>query len=445
LPDQEESGSRHDSDSQKPEEEPKPVTFSWGIVMVRTKKLLNFLDDLAKYRFFSDLGWVYIGIMIASGAFMIWLMLDETYVVLNASLPLRCLLGAAPAALCKANNLQSNPPPTLTSYLLLPGINPYIPIAYGIIGIVVAVIVHEGTHGVIARRLKLPVKSTGILFFLFVPIGAFVEIDEKLIQKIKARDSSRIMAGGPGSNVIVAVIALILLVLLLGGLAPRYGGVPVIQVFSPSPANTLHNQGHLQSGDFIAAINGSQVTSDQVLTDFLSNTKPNQSVSLTIDHNGQLNTYSIILAANPNNSSKGFIGVSVVDLNAVKSNYANAYRSNPFLYLVVPGVVSQAETIVPFSATLHSYYVSPILGDAWYPFALTVFWIFFININLAFFNAIPLYPLDGGQAVLNWLSHFGKKWVEVRAKTLTTICSLVMLLLILTFLFLPRILAFIPY
>jgi membrane-associated protease RseP (regulator of RpoE activity) len=448
LPDQNgDNPQQNTPDPEKPEEEPKPVTFSWGIVMVRTKKLLNFLDDLARFRIFSDLGWVYIAIMIAAAGFMIWLMLDETYLVLNSSLAFRCLIGAAPAYQCHASGLTTSPPPSLTSYLLLPGINPYIPVVYGIIGIVVAVVVHEGTHGVIARQLKLPVKSTGLLFFLFVPVGAFVEIDEKLIQKIRARDSSRIMAGGPGSNVIVGVIALILLVLLLGGLVPRYNGVLVAQVYSPSPANTLHNQGHLQAGDFIEEVNGTKVDSDQTLTNFMSHTKPNQTLLLTIDHQGQLNTYNVTLAKNPDNASIGFIGVSVANenLSAIKNNYANAYRTNPFLYLIVPGIVSQAETVVPFSATLHAYYSSPILGEAWYPVALTIFWIFFINVNLAFFNAIPLYPLDGGQAIMNWFSHFGKKWVEVRAKLLTTICSLVMLVLILTFLFLPRILALIPY
>jgi membrane-associated protease RseP (regulator of RpoE activity) len=445
-------------DSQPENVEPKAVTFSWGVIMVRTKKLLNFLDDLAKYRIFSDIGWLYIGITIAAGAFMIWLMLDDVYRVLDSSLAFRCAIGAALASQCHAQNLTYIPGPTLTTYLLLPGVNPYIPVLYGIIGIVVAIVVHEGTHGVIARRLKLPVKSTGLLFFLIVPIGAFVEIDEKLIQKIKARDSGRIMAGGPGSNVIVGAIALLLLVLLLSGLVPhQFNGVYVFEITSPSPASQLNTQGHLQAGDLITAVNGTQVSSQSGLSNYMSYTKPNETLIITIDHQNQLHNYTIMLGTNPYNKSIGFIGISEVTsqtLSSINSCYTTAYKNDPFLYLVVPGIVPQFNQIfqvgnqicgVPFSSTFAPLYTSPILGGLWAPVALTLFWIFFININLAFFNAIPLYPLDGGQAILNWFSHFGRKWVENRAKLLTTICSVVMLALILTFILLPRILSVIPY
>lgn len=425
----------------------KSVTFSWGIVMVRTKKLLNLLDNLARYRIFSSIGWIYIAITIVAGAIMVWLMIDYTYVIVTSSLAFRCAIGAAPMTQCHAQNLTTGSQPALTSLLLIPGLNRYIPVLYGIIGIVIAIVVHEGTHGVIARRLKLPVKSTGLLFFLFVPVGAFVEIDEKLIQKLRARDSARIMAGGPGSNVIVGLVALLLLLLILGGLVPLHSGALVTQYTTSSAAYTLHTEGHLNPGDLITALNGTQITSGQNLSNYMSNTRPNETLVLTIGHGNSVSTYPLKLGTNPDNASIGFIGVGVSDssLSTIRSTYASAYLHDPLLYLIVPGIISQAETVVPFSGTLHLDYSSPTLGALWYPLALTLFWIFFININLAFFNAIPLYPLDGGQAVLNWLSHFGKKSVEDRAKLLTTICSLVMLFLILTFLFLPRILAVVPY
>ncbi len=417
--------------------------------MVRTKRLLYLLDDLARNRIVGGLGWVYLGITLVAGSIMLWLMLDQDYILLTGSLALRCAVGAAPAAACVAKGITPVSGPPLTAYLLLPGLNPYIPFIYGIVGIVIAVVIHEGTHGVIARHLGMAVKSTGLLFFLIVPIGAFVEIDEKLIQQAKFRNSGRIMAGGPGSNIIVALVALALLLLIVGGLVPaQFNGVQIQQILSPSPAYGLFTHGELSSGDLIIAVNQTTVRSVSSLSQFMSTTKPNESLQLTVDHGGGIRNYTITLGANPDNKSIGFIGIgesySQSDLVGIKGTYASDFTKDPLLYLVVPGIYSEANSVVPFSSQLAPLYSSPSLGGAWYPLALTLFWIWFINVNLAFFNAIPLYPLDGGQALLNFFGHFGKKAVESRAKLLTTIVSVAMLILILSFLFLPRILGLLP-
>ncbi len=451
------------AESEKKDGSEKAVSFSYGIVMLRTRKLLNILDNLARYKIFARLGWLMIVITIAAAAFMIWLMVDSTYIVLTSDLKFRCAIGAATAAECNAIGVTVGSQLPLQSYLLLPGINPFIPVIYGLVGIIIAVVIHEGTHGVIARSVRLPVKSTGILFLLFVPIGAFVEIDEKLIQKARFRDSGRIMAGGPGSNIIVAVVALVLLLLLVGGLVPhQFDGVYVGSIVQstphfPSPADTLAKAGNLQAGDLVVAANGSHVHSDQDLRNILLTTRPNQTLSITIDHLGQDHTYNILLGTNPNlvnNHTIGFIGIgqaaSQSDLVNVRSSYSAGFITHPSvssftLYLVVPGIYPSAEGRLPFSSTLAPLYYSPTLGDYWYPVALTLFWIWFINANLALFNAIPLYPLDGGQAMLNFFSHFGRKSVENRAKLITTVSSVLMLGLILTFLFLPRLLSLINF
>ncbi len=272
----------------QPKQPEKAVTFSFGIVMIRTKKLLNILDRLAKYRIFADLGWAFLVITLVSGAIMLWLMLYQTYIVLTGSLAFRCAIGAATAAQCHASGNTIVSPPSLQTYLLLPGINPVIPILYGIIGIVIAVVVHEGTHGVIARSFKMAVKSTGLVFFLIVPIGAFVEIDEKVIQKAKFRQSGRVMAGGPGSNILVALLALALLLLLVGGLVPtQFNGVNIGGVVSPSPAYNLYTNHEIAPGDLIVAVNGTAVHSVSQLTSLMAGTHPNESLTLSISHNGQ--------------------------------------------------------------------------------------------------------------------------------------------------------------
>jgi membrane-associated protease RseP (regulator of RpoE activity) len=434
-----------------PEEEQKSITFAWGIVMIRTQRLLYLLDKLGKHGFFRKLGYVMLGITIVAAGFMLWLMVDDIYIIFSSSLAFRCAIGAAPAAQCHASGLVQGSQPSLTSYLLLPGLNPYIPFLYGIVGLVIAVVVHEGTHGVIARALKLPVKATGAILFLFVPIGAFVEIDEKVVLKARFRDSGRILAGGPGSNVILAVIALLLMVLLIGGLVPQnINGAYVSQIVGPSPAQNLLSTGVLSPGDTITAVNGTVIHSMANLTSFMSNTRPNETLVLQIHHKGQVENETIALSKNPNNSTIGFIGIAVVgtsELNSLSSGYARSITTSPrsaLIYLVPPGLVASADQSIPFSPSLAPLYTSPVLGQAWYPITLTLFWIWFINVNLAFFNAIPLYPLDGGQALLNFLSHFGRKGVEIRAKAITTVISILMLLLIMGFVLLPRLLSLIP-
>ncbi|HSQ53104.1 MAG TPA: site-2 protease family protein, partial [Acidobacteriota bacterium] len=122
------------------------------------------------------------------------------------------------------------------SYLLLPGINPLLPIVYGWLAIICAIAVHEGAHGIIARNRGLNVKSSGLLFFLVIPIGAFVDVDEDEIAKAKAKDSLRIMAAGVAGNVVVAVVCLLSLLVILNGLTPVVNGVYVSSVVEGMPA-----------------------------------------------------------------------------------------------------------------------------------------------------------------------------------------------------------------
>ena len=112
--------------------------------------------------------------------------------------------------------------------MLIPGINPYLPIIYGWIGIVVGIVAHEGAHGVIAKSLGFEVKSSGLLFFLILPIGAFVEVDDSKMKESRARESLRVLSAGPTINVIIGMISLLGIFLIVLGLSPAVNGLTVI-------------------------------------------------------------------------------------------------------------------------------------------------------------------------------------------------------------------------
>jgi membrane-associated protease RseP (regulator of RpoE activity) len=87
---------------------------------------------------------------------------------------------------------------------LLPGVN--LPLFEGLIALVVVLIVHEGAHAVLARIGKIPLLSSGIVFFGIIPVGAFVEPDEKKLSKLDDVKQTRVLAAGSTSNFITSCI-----------------------------------------------------------------------------------------------------------------------------------------------------------------------------------------------------------------------------------------------
>ncbi len=97
--------------------------------------------------------------------------------------------------------------------LLLPGIN--IPFLEGVLALIVILIVHEFSHGILAIAEKIKVKSMGIVSFGTVPIGAFVEPDEKMLERAGNKTLSRVLVAGVASNFIFSIIFFTLLIIFL--------------------------------------------------------------------------------------------------------------------------------------------------------------------------------------------------------------------------------------
>ena len=100
--------------------------------------------------------------------------------------------------------------------LAIPGLNPMLPLVYGIIGLIIAMVVHELAHGIQSRANKVDVKSSGILYGV-VPLGAFVEPDEEQIVESPRRSRLHIYAAGITTNFVTAAILFMVMFASIGG------------------------------------------------------------------------------------------------------------------------------------------------------------------------------------------------------------------------------------
>lgn len=85
-----------------------------------------------------------------------------------------------------------------------------IPFWHWLLAIALLAFVHEMMHGIMACISKVKIKSLGIGLLAIIPL-AFVEPDEKQLEKKNIGDKLRIYAAGSFANFILAVISLLLL------------------------------------------------------------------------------------------------------------------------------------------------------------------------------------------------------------------------------------------
>ena len=244
--------------------------FTQGMIflMWRTEGGKKLIEKLSKFRRFWQVyaaaaKWICIGVAIFMMSLLIW---EAT------------LVSSIPAS--------SAPSPEMI--LGIPGLNPIIPIWYGIIGLIVAVVFHEIAHGILTRVGKIDVKSLGIVF-LVIPLGAFVEPDEEAINKADRKRRTSIYAVGPGTNIILAFICAILFSsVMLSSISPVHEGPVVVTVADTSIAS----MNSFQFGAQVVSVNGATV-SDIYSWQNVSAPNAGSSVNLTYYYKGNLNSINM--------------------------------------------------------------------------------------------------------------------------------------------------------
>lgn len=245
---------------------------------------------------------------------------------------------------------------------ILPGVdyagNPFfLPLGYGLIGLITVIVIHEFAHGILARAEGVKIKSIGVLLFTIIP-GAFVEPDEEEVKKVSRLSKLRIYAAGSVFNIAFAGITLAIFIALSTFFIPgsfTSDGILVTSVVPGSPS-----EGILKEGMVIYNINGQDIKNINDYNAFRNKTKIGDVLNIQTNQG----SYQVKLAPNPNNSTMGYAG----------------FRGSN--HLVVNKAVSDkyGETVPWFL-----YYISELM-----------YWVSLLNLAIGTINLLPMKPLDGG-------------------------------------------------
>ncbi|MCA9485269.1 MAG: site-2 protease family protein [Nanoarchaeota archaeon] len=164
--------------------------------LYRTKLGINFIDKFAK-KFEKVLKPGQYVVLVSGYSLMIgvlYMMIKTTYLYLST--PIASIIRAPPVAplipyFPKIFGLESLFPPLYFTYF--------------IIALAVVAITHEFSHGIYARLYNFKIHSTGFAF-LGPILGAFVEPDEKQMNKAKKMPQLVILAAGTFANVLMTIL-----------------------------------------------------------------------------------------------------------------------------------------------------------------------------------------------------------------------------------------------
>ncbi|WP_434730793.1 site-2 protease family protein [Thermogladius sp. KZ2Tp1] len=242
--------------------------------------------------------------------------------------------------------------------VLVPGVDiTGLDLAYFVLALGAAVVLHELFHGKTAVSHNVGVKSFGLAVAVLIPL-AFTEIEESDFNRSSRFVKTSVLAAGVAAN-----LALGLLGLALFNIAASPSGVLVTGVVPGS----LASRAGIEPYSILLSVNGVSPRGVEDLRSLLSNATATVLNITLLTPRGAVETVSIA-----RNATERKLGVYVT--------------TPPASWLIsVVGVYPAVQLLRAF------------------------FWLYLVNFNLAILNAAPLFITDGGRIVFEVLGGRFKK------------------------------------
>ncbi len=247
-----------------------------------------------------------------------------------------------------------------TVQLIIPGVTISVDTVLRMLPALTIIIVsHELAHKVGLHTEGVNIKSMGVIFLFLIP-GAFVEPDEESFRRSNPRSRMRILSAGTFINMLIGLMFLPLVINPFAFqmvISPLYGPPSGVLITSIVPNTSLAMQSEISVGDVIVGINNNSI--NDLASLYRVSLRPGDVVVVKyIDmDDGLIHTAILRASPDPNNASRGILGF-------IPANYYP-----PRLPALDP-------------------YIPNILYEVF-------FWIYFLGVNIAIFNMLPIYGLDG--------------------------------------------------
>lgn len=203
---------------------------------------------------------------------------------------------------------------------VIPGID--IPLFAGIISLVIIIVIHELSHGILAKSFKIKIKSMGIVLFGIIPIGAFVEPNEAEIKKLKKFKQTKILSAGPSANffalIIFSIPSLLIFIFVLPHISST--GIFINSVTNNFPANNT-----LKPGMQILSWDGYKVSNISNFSKIALNDRPGQKISVVTN----TGSYNFTAKQDPGNLSRGIIGITALEKQYI---YNTPYSKSAYFF-----------------------------------------------------------------------------------------------------------------
>lgn len=313
------------------------------------------------------LGFAVGGLMLFALVSLVWQGLDIIQKILIGRTPCPGVAPIIPGV------QMPNVPPSLTPPVYIWG------------AFLIILVIHEFSHGALMKRAKVKLKSTGLLLLGLLPLGAFVEPEEKELKKKPERQQLRIYSIGPASNIYSIGIFLVILIIASYALAPSLGAnidsmekevllesvvISEVQDEYALCGNTVENpaKGTIKEGWVLRKHNGIDLNT---LYDFkIAFARPDKNVSMVFE------------------TETG----EIVEVNLEKNRYGRIGITTEIIY--TKGSEPKQDYINLLTSIAS---VSTFFG-----------WLLILNFALATVNFLPNDPFDGGKiAKIVLLPYFG--------------------------------------